>query len=84
MKFHTLLTPEAKSKKPDSIDILMDFGELTIIVNNDSNDLKSGLHCILEGEEEDFSDWINNLDEYIIGSGAPQMESFTIHKKQES
>lgn len=84
MQLHLLLTNDIYPSKPDTCKIIMDFGRLTVIFDNDLNDRAKGLHCVVEDTTENMIKWLSPFDGIVVGNGNPMMEKFTIqHIKKE-
>jgi len=88
MKQHLLLTPEIKKAMPETIKELHNFGKIDVIfpaIDDKEEDLiLSGDNAILEGEQDEFINWLKSFDAVPVGDGVPQMEHFTImHIKDE-
>ena len=83
MKLHLLLTPEINSKRPSTAEITHEWGQLTIIIDGDMNQTERGLHCFVEDKPENFISWLTQFDEIIVGSGSPQLESFSFLNPKE-
>ena len=77
-KLHILLTPEVQSKKPDSAEIIMEWGQLKVVFGGNLNDTQTGIHCFIEDTKENFIKWLGKFDGVVIGNGVPMMESFTV------
>lgn len=78
MRLHVLITPHMMLKKPNTTEIVMDWGQLEIIIENNYSDSRRGLHCFVEDTENNLQKWTDECDEFIKGSGSPQFESFKI------
>ena len=78
---HLLITSEMMQHMPKTLKIVMDWGDLDIFIGEQPGDeWKTGLHCFVDGSKDDFLAWYDKCNEFIIGSGSPQMEQFTIHR----
>lgn len=78
MQLHLLLTPDVAVKKPTTTKIIHDYGQLTVVFNNDIGDTRTGLHCVVEDTKENIIDWLKEFDGFAKGNGVPMMESFEI------
>lgn len=78
MKMHVLITPKMAQVQPKTTKVVMSFGQLTIVVDNDRANIREGLHCIVEDTDENIQQWVDECDEFVKGSGTPQFESFTL------
>ena len=76
MLVHILLTEEIERLRPTSCNIKHDFGLLK--VQFDNGEILEGKHCIIDGEEDSFWNWLSNFDHVPIGNGIPKWSN---HKK---
>lgn len=75
MTLHILLTPELQESMPESCQIIADFGNLMVRFPDGS---LSGLHCFIEGPEEEIVKWLSPFDGIPMGDGNPMFETFEI------
>ena len=68
------------AKKPKTTKITNDWGQLTIILNNDYENQLRGLHCFVSDSEENILNWLSQFNEVPVGNGSPMMESFSFYK----
>jgi hypothetical protein len=88
MKLHVLLTPEIKSSMPDSVKVLVNYGNIGVIFpateTGEITHSMNGDNAVVEATQEDIIKWLQPFDGVPIGSGVPQAEEFTImHIKKE-
>jgi len=82
MKIDLLLTEEMKATMPKSINILHNFGEITVrfpsIESSDEPMFMDGESVIIEAETQEIINWLKPFDGVPIGCGTPQLEQFMI------
>ena len=78
MKIHLLLTNSINIKRPETVKIFADWGQLRIVIDKNIRYTRRGLHCFVEGTQEDLIHWFSQCDEIIMGSGSPQLENFVL------
>lgn len=77
MKLHLLLTNDIAKTKPESCNIINDYGYLKVKLNDGGEAF--GLHCVVEDTTENIADWLRPFDGFLVGDGNPQLEQFEIH-----
>lgn len=82
MQLHILLTHEIKAAMPDTVKVLVNYGEIGVIFPAEKADeithSMNGDNAVVEGTQEDVIKWLKPFDGVPIGSGVPQAEEFTI------
>jgi len=76
MQQHLLVTPEMRKTMPESLEIIFNAGNIYVCFE-DIIDM-AGDNMILEGEQDDFVNWLKEFDGVPVGDGIPQLERFTI------
>jgi hypothetical protein len=72
----SLLTNDIAQTKPETCEIVMDFGQLAVMF--DEGEIRRGLHCVVEDSQENIINWLKPYDGFVKGSGVPQFEQFSI------
>jgi hypothetical protein len=78
---HLLLTTEQQRTRPANVKIMQSWGELTIIFDGENGEpgkAVHGLHCFIEGYQEDIISWLKPYDAVYVGNGSPMMETFSV------
>lgn len=70
-----LLAEPKMTPVPKDIEVVMDFGEISITTGNGAI---HGSHMIVEGSEEAIKDWLRPFDGVWLGVGIPQMQEFEV------
>ena len=89
MQQHLLVTDEMWRTKPESLEVVFDAGRIEVVFhekdNPDNIEFEMfGRNMILEGDQQDFVDWLKPFDGIAVGNGVPQLEQFSImHIKDE-
>lgn len=76
MQLHLLLTNYIAQSKPETCKIVINYGYLKVIFNNEF--MKVGLHCIVEDTEENIVNWLKPGTGFVKGHGIPNFEQFSI------
>lgn len=84
MRTVLLMSPEMNSTRPDDIQILADWGEVSLHVDNLPEGMyNEGCHCILEGPDESFKKWLSQYYGFWVGKGSPMLQEFVVHHIEE-
>lgn len=84
MQVHLLLTPEIREAMPESVNVLMTFGEINVVFPNnedgafDAKTFITGENAIVEAEEHHIINWLRPFDGIVVGVGSPTREEFEI------
>ena len=86
MQLHILLTSEIMSAMPDTIEVLINYGRISVMfpINIPATEVGEatltmhGDNAVVEGSEEDVINWLKQFNGIPIGSGVPQFEDFSI------
>jgi len=83
MTIDLLLTPEMRETMPETVNILHNFGEITVrfaaLEPNGEPMLLVGESVVLQADTDVFVKWLKPFDGVAIGCGVPQLEKFTMH-----
>lgn len=86
MLVHLLLTEEQRTSIPEEIRQVQDFGEVTIVTNPEDNQWAKkyfrGQHILLEGEANNFQEWLFKYNSICVGVGQPMEQRFKFMEKE--
>lgn len=85
MRVHLLLSDKQRDEIPNSITVVQDFGDVTIVTNPEESQWARkyfrGPHILIEGSKEDIRDWLNNYESFYLGHGHPMEPKFEFWSK---
>jgi hypothetical protein len=78
MQFILLLSPEQLASKPDSVKLLVNWGEVNMVVHGGvlPSDFFKGDHVAVEGSKGDLVTWLSQYASVWIGKGHPMQQQF--------
>lgn len=75
MQMHLLKTKQIP-EPPENINVLADWGSVTIRTSEGGADI--GEHIMIEAEEEAIRSWLGKANGVWVGQGHPMMQEFEI------
>lgn len=83
MTVNILLTDEVKATMPETLNIPINFGRISVrfpaIDSKDEPLILHGDNAVVEGDTEEFIKWLKPFDGVAVGvGGSPQFEKFEI------
>jgi len=63
---------------PETAKVLLDAGEIEIVVNDDLRNTVRGNHMVLEDTEDAIKKWLGKFDGVWVGYGMPQLQQFKV------